>query len=168
MNKKAFSNLNTADKVKYLNERLSEGQTVKRIRADLNISEKKLQKQIRKGGYKYNQKLKQYIKVTGSTTQATTSGVVAQNTSVAAKEYISENIDVLKEIIEKYKITKTTTSTGIVIDLISDKHLNPKPHSLRINEFIWQEWQEFCDKNKHYSKQDLLSMALKLYMERYS
>lgn len=168
MNKKAFSNLNTADKVKYLNERLSEGQTVKRIRADLNISEKKLQKQIRKGGYKYNQKLKQYIKVTGSTTQATTSGVVAQNTSVAAKEYISENIDVLKEIIEKYKITKTTISTGIVIDLISDKHLNPKPHSLRINEFIWQEWQEFCDKNKHYSKQDLLSMALKLYMERYS
>ena len=168
MNKTEFSKLNTADKVKYLNERLSEGQTVKRIREDLNISEKKLQNQIRKGRYKYNQKLKQYIKVAGNTTQTTTSGVVAQNTSVAAKEYISENIDVLKEIIEKYKITKTTTSTGIVIDLISDKHLNPKPHSLRINEFIWQEWQEFCDKNKHYSKQDLLSMALKLYMERYS
>ena len=170
MNNTEFCKLNTADKVKYLNERLSEGQTVKRIREDLNISEKKLQKQIRKGRYKYNQKLKQYIKVTGSTTQATTSGVVAQNTSVAAKEYISENIDVLKEIIEKYKITKSTTSVraDIVIDLISDKHLNPKPHSLRINEFIWQEWQEFCDKNKYYSKQDLLSMALKLYMERYS
>ena len=86
MNKTEFSKLNTADKVKYLNERLSEGQTVKRIREDLNISEKKLQNQIRKGRYKYNQKLKQYIKVTGSTTQATTSGVVAQNTSVAAKD----------------------------------------------------------------------------------
>ena len=168
MNKTEFSKLNTSKKEKYLNERLTEWKTIKRLREELNISEKKLQKQIKKGRYKYNQKLKQYIKVTGSTTQATTSGVVAQNTSVAAKEYISENIDVLKEIIEKYKITKTTTSTGIVIDLISDKHLNPKPHSLRINEFIWQEWQEFCDKNKHYSKQYLLSMALKLYMERYS
>lgn len=112
MNKKAFSNLNTADKVKYLNERLSEGQTVKRIRADLNISEKKLQKQIRKGGYKYNQKLKQYIKITGSTTSPTTNGVVEQNTSVAVKKYLSENIEILKEII--YLTTKSRIKSRII------------------------------------------------------
>ena len=32
---------------------------------------------------------------------------------------------------------------------------------------IYQDWQEFCDK-QHYSKMDLISMALKEYMEKYS
>ena len=77
-------------------------------------------------------------------------------------------------MIEKYKAstkstTETTTETTtnyITIDLVDDKHLKPKPKSIRINEFIYQEWQEFCNR-QHYSKMDLISMALKEYMEKY-
>lgn len=171
MDKIKFNKLGIDDKVKYLNEQLAKGQTVIRVREDLGISEKGLQKEIKQGGYKYIQKLKQYIK----TTEATTDVAIKPSTSVVDnniginKEYILENIEILKEMIEKYKITRaaTTTTTNIVIDLINDKHLNPKPHSLRINEFVWDDWQKFCDKNKYYSKQDLLSMALKEYIEKY-
>lgn len=63
-------------------------------------------------------------------------------------------------------IKKDNTTNHIVINLVDDKHLTSKPKSIRINEFIYQDWQEFCD-TKHYSKQDLISMALKEYMEKY-
>lgn len=47
--------------ITYLNYKLNEGQTVIRIREDLCIGEKKLQKIIKESGYKYNQKSRQYI-----------------------------------------------------------------------------------------------------------
>ena len=124
MVKEEFKKLDTIDKINYINSKLEKGQTVIRIREDLGIGEKALQKIIKEAGYVYNQKSKRYITTTETTT--------------------------------KY----------ITIDLIDDKHLKPKPKSIRINEFIYQEWQEFCNK-QHYSKMDLISMALKEYMEKY-
>ncbi|QEZ70865.1 hypothetical protein D4A35_18215 (plasmid) [Paraclostridium bifermentans] len=47
--------------ITYLNDKLNEGQTVIRIREDLGIGEKKLQKIIKESGYKYNQKLRKYV-----------------------------------------------------------------------------------------------------------
>lgn len=66
----------------------------------------------------------------------------------------------------QYVATTKSTTSHIVIKLVDDKHLNPKPKSIRINEFIYKDWQEFCD-IKHYSKHDLISVALKEYMEKY-
>lgn len=164
MNKKEFEILNIDEKVKYLNKKLLQGQTVMKIRKDLGISEKLLQKQIKQGGYKYNSRIRQYVKDTEMTVVNNTNVVVNDN-----YKYLEQNIDILKDMIEKYKITRatTTSTTSIIIDLISDKHLNAKPHSLRVNEFVWEDWQKFCEDNKYYSKQDLLSMALKLYMEQH-
>ena len=84
-------------------------------------------------------------------------------------DYLTDNISILKEIIDKYSNTKlnTKSNTGIVIDLVDDKHLKPKPKAVRINYFVYDEWQKFCDENKYFSKQDLISMALKEYMEKY-
>lgn len=45
-----------------INNKLSEGLTVKEVRDQLNIGEKKFQKEIKELGYKYNQKLKKYMK----------------------------------------------------------------------------------------------------------
>ena len=64
--------------------------------------------------------------------------------------------------------TIETTTNKIIINLVDDKHLNPKPKSIRINEFIYQDWQRFCEENKLYRKQELISMALKEYMENHS
>ena len=53
MTKEEFLELDINKKIEYLNEKLSEGQTVIRIREDLGIGEKSLQKIIRENGYKY-------------------------------------------------------------------------------------------------------------------
>ena len=177
MIKEEFKKLNTIDKINYINSKLEKGQTVIRIREDLGIGEKALQKIIKEAGYVYNQKLRQYIPTTESTTKPLEVSVVETNTNTLLTtekantlDYLSNNINILMDMIEKYKTTTQstteTTTNYITIDLIDDKHLKPKPKSIRINEFVYQEWQEFCDK-QHYSKMDLISMALKEYMEKY-
>lgn len=177
MNKKEFLELDIIDKIDYLNKMLIEGYTVKEIRQDIGISEKVLQRTIKENNYKYNQKLKQYTSDMNDATETCNYAVVEKNTIVVPKQqepilsYLENNFEVLKEFIEKYKTTtRTTTETttnNIVINLVDDKHLNPKPKSIRINEHVYKDWQEFCDQNKYYSKQDLISMALKEYMEKY-
>lgn len=180
MNKDQFNKLDFMEKISYLNNKLREGQTVIRIREDIGIGEKALQREIKANGYRYNNKEKQYVPTTESTTKSTTEIVSTivedKNTIVVPKQqqqilgYLENNFEVLQEFLEKYKsTTKATTETTtnhIVINLVDDKHLNPKPKSIRINEFIYQDWQKFCN-TKHYSKQDLISMALKEYMEKY-
>lgn len=181
MNKDQFNKLDFIEKVEYLNNKLREGQTVIRIREDIGIGEKALQREIKANGYRYNNKEKQYMPTTESTTKSTTEIITTnksgENTIVVPKQqqqilgYLENNFEVLQEFLEKYKSTTkaTTESTtnNIVINLVDDKHLNPKPKSIRINEFIYQDWQKFCN-TKHYSKQDLISMALKEYMEKYN
>lgn len=71
-------------------------------------------------------------------------------------------VESLKEEIEKLE------DSVIVIDLMDDTDLNASPKSIRINFFVWDEWQEFCDKNDQYSKKQLVSMALKEYMEKHN
>lgn len=71
-------------------------------------------------------------------------------------------VEILKEEIEKLE------DSVIVIDLMDDTDLNASPKSIRINFFVWDEWQEFCDKNDQYSKKQLVSMALKEYMEKHN
>lgn len=156
-----------------INDKLKEGNTVIRIREDLGIGEKALQKLIKCSGYKYNPKLKQYTPIENNNElvvlENTTNTLPKEQTKIL--DYLGENFDVLVEFMEKYKATtQTTTETPtnyITIDLVDDKHLNPKPKSIRINELVYRDWQKFCDK-QHYSKMDLISMALKEYMEKYN
>lgn len=181
MNTIEFESLDINAKIKYLNAKLKEGKTVIRIREEIGISEKHLQKEIKKGGFKYNQKLRQYLPTTGTTTTSTTNknlDVVPNNTLVVdvnkmnVLNYLEDNFNILTEFLEKYKSTTTstteTTTQSIVINLVDDKHLSPKPKSIRINEFVYRDWQKFCEDNKYYSKQDLISMALKEYMKNHS
>lgn len=166
-----------------INNYLKEGKTVKEIREILGYSEKSYQKKIKELGYKYNQKEKQYILgnveiipvKASNTTCNTTCNTVSSDTKLMTLDqensinFISENIEDLKEMLMYYKRNKecNTTNRGIVISLIDDKDIdNGKPVSVRINKHIWKEWQEFT-KDINYSSKELISMALKEYMEKY-
>lgn len=177
MNKEEFKMLSFTDKINYFNNKLREGQTVTSIRKDIGIGEKTWQKEVKLNGYKYDTKSKIYVE--NKTTIETTTISTTSNKSINSlqkkhgeiQDYILGNFNILKEIIEKYKstteATTTTTTNNIIINLVDDKHLSPKPKSIRINEFVYKDWQKFCDENKIYSKQELISMALKEYMEKY-
>ena len=172
--------------INLINNMLLEGMTVKEIRQSLGISEKKFQKEIKELGYKFNQKEKAYIKVnepiteplngelidsfketTKPTTKETTTSTTLTTTQTTTIDYLVDNIDLIKQLLENYKRNTQSNNTDIIINLISDKHLNPKPKSIRINEFVWRDWQEFI-KDLTFNKGDLISMALKEFMENHS
>ena len=179
MKKEKFNSLNFEDKISYINAKLMEGQTVSKIREEIGVGEKSLQKEIKLNGYKYDNKLKQYIINTESNTNMNDIVVLAKNNSQILKEsqrraisFLEENFEILELLVEKFKTNTTSNTTSntnknqIIIDLIDDKHLNPKAKAFRVNMFVYKEWQEFCEKQR-YSKQDLLSMAMKEYMDKY-
>ena len=166
-----------------INNYLREGKTVKEIREILGYGEKLYQRKIKELGYRYNQREKQYIlenveivPVKTSNTTCNTNCITTDNsTSLITKyqeaglNFISKNIQDLQEMLMYYKRNKecNTSNRGIVIDLIDDKDVdNGKPVSVRINKHIWKEWQEFT-KDINYSSKELISMALKEYMEKY-
>lgn len=157
--------------INYINSLLHEGKTVKEIREILGYSEKKLQKEIKILGYKFDQKLKQYIPLNNSNTLCNTTSNTKEiiDTQKESLNFIGENIELLKEMLEYYKRNKesNTNNFGIVIDLIDDKAIdNGNPKSVRINQHVWLEWQEFTKKTT-FSSKDLISMALKEYMNKY-
>lgn len=181
MTKEEFMKLNTIDKINYINTEMKTGKTADEVRKSIGISERGFKKIREENNWQFNQKTKQYETSTMTTTKPLEVSVVEANTNTLPTtektntlDYLSNNINILIDMIEKYKAstkstTETTTETTtnyITIDLVDDKHLKPKPKSIRINEFIYQEWQEFCNR-QHYSKMDLISMALKEYMEKY-
>lgn len=171
--------------IEIINRMLKEGKTVKEVRESLGIPEKKFQKTVKDLGYKYNQSKRLYINVLDNgidtsednivaTTESTTADIIPKNNSTTLTttqtttiDYLTENIDLLKQLLENYKRnTEATNNKDIVINLVNDKHLDPKPKSIRINEFVWRDWQEFT-KDLTYSKSDLISMALVEFMNNH-
>ena len=169
--------------IELINEYLREGKTVKDIRIILGYSEKAYQKKIKELGYKYNQKEKQYIlesieiipATESNTTCNTTCNTTPNNTNLMTLEqeqsinFISENIQELKEMLMYYKRNKecNINNKGIVIDLIDDKAIDDgKPSSFRVNKHVLNDWKEFT-KDINYSSKELVSMAFKEYMEKY-
>ena len=174
-----------------INQYLKEGKTVKEIRELLGYSEKNFQQNIKALGYKYNQKNKQYIlknieimpTSSSNTTCTTTSNInlITNNNDQILNlikdikeqeesiKFIHENIQDFKEIMAYYKRNKecNINNHGIVINLIDDKELDDgKPTSFRVNKHVLNDWKEFT-KDINYSSKELISMALKEYMEKY-
>ena len=78
---------------------------------------------------------------------------------------IMQDAEILKQMIEQYKSNTTVLHQKLIIDLPKS---NTKHTTMRINEIILDEFNKFSDKNKQYSKIDLVSQALKEFIEKYN
>lgn len=72
--------------INYINNLLNEGLSVKEVRSRLNLSEKVFQRNIKKLGYKYNQKLRKYIECDDSNTIVTEKQKYKSDTIVTCNE----------------------------------------------------------------------------------
>lgn len=187
MTKKEFLELDIDKKIEYLNEKLSEGQTVIHIREDLGLGEKLLQKIVKENGYKYNQKEKRYYKHTTNILQGNVNHgtenldlhykdttIVLQNYKddlleiVQAKKEIFEVINAFKENNLYYKDTTNVIEVVASNEIqIKDFNSEAKGTSFRVYGETLTKWKEFCNKHKKYNNQDLVSMALEEYIEKY-
>ncbi len=177
MNKAKFESLSNEDKINYINEELAKGQTVTRIREDLNIGEKKLQKFIKESGYRYNQKMKKYDKC--HTNSIHMNKYDTSNTNIISLNFKDDLIEIiqmkddLKELIKNYKEGYAKENTQ-VIEIIENKGIKINlPDSeivrstFRVNKVVLERWNLFCEENKEFSKTNLLSSSLLEYMDKY-
>lgn len=75
------------------------------------------------------------------------------------------NYDVLKDIIELHKRNTSVIKQQIVIDI---EDADSKLTTLRVNSKVLDQFNDFCKNNKQYKKVDLLSQAMKQFIERYN
>lgn len=81
-----------------------------------------------------------------------------------------KNYDKLKNIINEYdkrydkEYDREENKIIVELPLENEKEFRT---TIRVNKSIWTQFNNFSDNNKEFTKKDLLSMALKEYMEKY-
>ena len=187
MNKIQFLELSIDDKMNYLNERLEEGHTVIRIREDIGIGEKALQKIVKEAGYKYSQKDRVYHKHTTDISQSNhqENNILIKpdehkDTTKILQTYKNDLIELINakedilNIIKEHKNGVYHKGTTDIIEVVAMQGIQIKEFntqaratSVRVYDETLKKWKKFCSENKKYSNQDLLSMALEEYMLKY-
>ena len=179
------------DIVKFLNKGLSEGKTVAELRDEIGIPKKRLQRLVKDSGYKFNQKLKQYIKdgvenqvnITADVTiqndcKSSTTGVVTQsnynmNTEIPREFFdaISRMNEMSSKFEQMYNWYEMQTK---VIDVPDKPELKIIPNenvtitrSMRLYLDTYERFTDFTRANKDTRVQDILDTALREFLDKY-
>ena len=168
------------DIVAYINQELEKNKSLISISEELEVNESTIRKKLTTNGYKRidnkfvlkddmcNQEcntLKENKEITNNITN------VFNNTEFKDNMlFLHNEINVLKDIIKQFKQDdKSNTNVielreGIKINLPES---NIKRTTIRINEVIWDMFNQFVDENKPFDKHDLMGMALLEYISKY-
>jgi len=181
---------NIEEVVIYLNSELSKGRTQKDIEInDFKVNERVIAKRLISRGYKKIDN--QYIKSSESSIKAINNNINEcdnSNTKVISNSYkeydksdtlvinkkeiqskiigLAENYDKILKIIEQYDKKYDKEYDGIIVELPVET-IKDFRTSIRVNNVVWEQFNEFVDGNKEFTKRDLISMALKEYIENH-
>lgn len=180
--------LGIEDIVKYINEKLSEKSSLKKLADELDVNESTIRKYITNRGYK--RVLNKFVLVDDTCNsevntpkediKETTKNkeITQQNTNIfnnaEFKEnmlYLNDEAETIKQMLQWFKnkddksnINIIEIKEGIKIDLPLS---NIKRTTIRINEKVWDMFNEFVEDKKIYDKHDLMGAALIEFMEKY-
>lgn len=185
---------NINEVVEYLNNELSKGRTQKEIEInDFKVNERVIAKRLTSRGYKKIDN--QYIKYDNSNTGVikTNKNKYDNNHTVVIRddklEYdnsntlvinqkeiqnkligLAQNYDKILKIIQeydqKYAAQYDKEYVGIVVELPIETKTDFRA-TIRVNNVIWDNFSNFANNHKEFTKRDLISMALKEYMENH-
>lgn len=187
MDRKEFDNLDIEEQIKHMNKELVNGCTVTKVCKSIGIGRSTIRDRFMKVGQVYDSSLNQYISDNSKTTlshdenKAIVPKDIVQDvdkTIVTNKKVLknliglSESYDKIMEMITWFQSDKDKTNVievteGIKIDLPeeTDKEFRK---TIRINDVVWEQFSEFCDKHKEFKQKDLHSQALLEYIKKYS
>lgn len=190
--------------INYLNDRLNQGLSVKEIREDLGVGEKKLQKYLKSINYKYDQKIKNYILVTKvlegpervsnynnnqlvvkDKTKANIKHVESDRVNPLPVEFTDydklinmvntyqemskrmEQLDKYDEMLQWYELQKSVIDVTPPKLEIPPTDAEPVTRSFKIYPDINNDFKKFCSKNDNYKVQDIISFAIKEFLDKY-
>lgn len=161
-----------------VNKYLKEGNSVVEIRKKLGIGEKLFQKQIKQLGYKYNQKIKQYEPLDVSFDDTNIINYDNHTVVINKKDFdlskitdLIDSYDDIKQVLDWFKNREYDNS---IIEVVPNNKIEinidtkeTKRTTILVNNKIYNDFNEFCNKHREFDKKDLLSMALKEYIQKY-
>ena len=191
MNSTDFKELDIEYKVKYVNELLQQGDSVDNIRINLGVGKNYIGNTFKGHGYKLNRNINQYIKNDDVVTY-TTNVVKKPNKKVSKQSNEVNNIntkdsyykalegqikDLQKQInLINNRLDNNSITTNVVTDTTSiihssidsyDRNDTTSSH-YRIYTDIQEEFKKFCKDNRQYKVQDIISSAIKEYLDKYN
>lgn len=197
MNKEEFNKLEVLDQITYINNQLENNCSVTSVCKSIGIGRSTVRDRFKKSNFSYSKDSNKYVHnkyitdVIQTNIEAdngcVSSDIKKENnnniTGVIQKDTVTEiinksdeeiknnlldlvnNYDVLKDIIELHRRNTSVIKQQVVIDIEeSDSQLA----TLRVNRKVLEQFNEFCKNNKQYKKVDLLSQAMKEFIEKYN
>lgn len=197
MNKEEFNKLEVLAQIQHINNQLENNKSVTSVCKEIGISRSTIRDRFKKANYSYYKELNKYINNNSVTdviqtnievnNGCNTSDINKENnngvTDVIQRDTVTEiinksdgeiknnlldlvsNYDILKDIIELHRRNTSVIKQQIVIDI---EESDSKLTTLRVNSKVLEQFNEFCSNNKQYKKVDLLSQAMKEFIERYN
>lgn len=155
---------NINEVVEYLNNELSKGRTQKEIEInDFKVNERVIAKRLTSRGYKKIDN--QYIKYDNSNTLVINQKEI-QNKLIGLAQNYDKILKVIQEYDSKYDAQYDKEYAGIVVELPIETKADFRA-TIRVNNVIWDNFSNFVNNHKEFTKRDLISMALKEYMENH-
>lgn len=192
MNKDKFNKLTILEQIDFINSQINNN-SITSVCKKIGVGRSTVRDRFKKANYSYSKELNKYTyiepkenlkELKDQDNRCITSDTYNNsNTNIVEDNYVSSilkksdedfqnniidlvnNYDTLKEIIELHKRNTSVIKQQIIIDLDNSEN---KLTSLRINKTILDKFNEFCEKNKQFTKVDLVSQALKDFIELHS
>lgn len=166
---------NLEEVAKYLNKELLKGRKQKEIEInDFKVNERVIAKRLVSKGYKKvdNQYTKYHkgntVVIKNEEREYDNSNTIVMNKNEIQDKIIvlAQNYDKILKIIEEYDKQYDNEYGSIIVELPIET-VKEFRTTIRVNNIIWEQFNEFTNKYKEFTKRDLLSMALKEYMDKY-
>lgn len=181
-----FKELTVDEQVKFINEQLQKNKSISvtNLFKKFGLNKSTMLSRFKRHDYSYNIELRQYIKNNviqkdnkdinnlAKEELAVTMEVTKNNIYKLSIEEVKELRELLQvkdqllQLIQKDNISKNTTNTELTIDrsLFSGMYQN---RLIKVAGNINKRWIKFCKNNSQYKMQDLYSLALLEFMEKY-
>lgn len=184
MDKDTFNKLDIMDQIEFVNKKLKEGYSLSKLDNENIISSRKtVSNRFKKVGYELNKETNQYentieivepedkeIITTNMEKQESSNLVVLgdQVNNKALEQLILNYADMNNKLNEVYNWYQKSSNNVVVEDKLEIDDFEGKVvvRSYKLYEPIQKEFAEFCSSSK-YRVQDILSQALKEFLDKY-
>ena len=171
-----IKDLDIEQQVEYINAELSKGRSMKEIeQQDFNVHERVISKRLSRKGYKRvnNQFIKRSIEVIqeDKCIEITTpkDNILKYNKDINDDKLIEliDMVDTLKEIIEHYNKNKNVID--IEINELKPKAVTEVKQKLfKVDAEVLKKWEKFVSEHKEFKVQQLISLALEEFIQKYN
>lgn len=191
MNKTEFNNLDVLKQIEYINKSLLGGNTLTNICKNIGIGRSTIRDRFKKVSYEYNKAINQYesiVEIIEAETVAPAGAnepikedikpVIQQSSNKVVRtdneiltSLINNYDDMNNKLNEMYNWYKLQSSNKVVQTekfKVDDFEGDIVVRSYKLYEPIQREFLEFCKKNNKYKVQDILSQALKEFLDKYN